>query len=132
MSVSHPLRLLYDGSCPFYRREVHRLRKRDRHGHLVVEDVAAIGFDPARYGLSVEQVQGSLHAIRPDGTIVARLDAVLAAYEAIGVAWRVAPPRLAGLRGACSAAYRLFARSRIRWGKLLGRGCAGDCRTRSD
>ena len=130
MTTSVPLRLLYDGDCPFCRREVHWLQKQDRRGHLVVEDIAAIGFDPAKYGLSIEQVQGSLHAIRPDGTVVSAMDAIRAAYEAVGLGWLVAPTRLPGARRVCDAAYRLFARNRVRWGNLLGRGCKRDCSTR--
>ena len=46
------LKLLYDGECPFCRREVEWLRRRDHEGKLALEDIADPGFDPAQYGLS--------------------------------------------------------------------------------
>ena len=62
------VKLLYDGECPFCCREVEWLKRRDRHGKLATEDIAAIGFDPARYGLTRQEVAGVLHGILPDGT----------------------------------------------------------------
>jgi hypothetical protein len=64
--------LLYDGECPFCRREVEWLRRRDREGHLVLEDIADPSFDPVQYGLTREEVVGVLHGILPDGRVVRR------------------------------------------------------------
>jgi len=48
--------LLYDGECPFCRREVEWLRRRDREDRLSLEDIADPGIDPAQYGLTQEDV----------------------------------------------------------------------------
>ena len=61
------LKLLYDGECPFCRREVEWLKRRDRHGHLAFEDISELGFSPAKYHLTPEEVQSVLHGVLPDG-----------------------------------------------------------------
>jgi len=57
-------KLLYDGECPFCRREVDWLKRRDHAGHLAVEDIAALGFDPAKYGLTYAEVMRVLHGVK--------------------------------------------------------------------
>jgi predicted DCC family thiol-disulfide oxidoreductase YuxK len=69
-------KLLYDGDCPFCRREVEWLKRRDHNDRLAIENIAALGFDPAKYGLSREEVMGSLHGIFPDGRVVRRVEAL--------------------------------------------------------
>lgn len=51
-------RLLYDGECPFCRREVQWLRRRDRHGRLEFEDITLPDFDPARYRVTRRELLG--------------------------------------------------------------------------
>ena len=128
---SRQLKLLYDGECPFCRREVDWLKARDRKGNLILEDIAAVGFDPGRYGLTREEVQSALHGILPDGRILRGMDAVRAAYRAVGRGWLLAPTALPGLRQAADLGYRVFARYRLPLGRFFGRECEGGvCRPR--
>jgi predicted DCC family thiol-disulfide oxidoreductase YuxK len=83
-------KLLYDGECPFCRREVEWLRRRDRAGRLAMEDISALGFDPATYGLSREEVVRVLHGVKLDGTVLKGMDAVREAYRTVGLGWLVA------------------------------------------
>ncbi len=124
---SWKLKLLYDGDCPFCRREVAWLERRDRAGRLATEDIAALGFDPSRYGLTREEVTSSLHGIRDDGTIVRGMDAVRAAYRAAGLGWLLAPTRLPVVKPVTDRLYKLFARNRVRLGRLAGRCPEGTC-----
>jgi predicted DCC family thiol-disulfide oxidoreductase YuxK len=120
--------LLYDGECPFCRREVEWLRRRDREGHLALEDITDPHFDPAQYGLTREEVAGVLHGILPDGRVVRRVEAIRQAYYAVGLGWLVAPTRWPVVRWVLDGMYGIFARNRIRWGRLLGRPCeSGKC-----
>ncbi len=122
------VKLLYDGECPFCRREVEWLKRRDRHGRLALEDIAAIGFDPARYGLTRQEVAGVLHGILPDGRVVRRVEALRQAYQAVGLGWLVAPTRLPIVRGVLDGLYGVFAGHRVRLGRWFGRSCeAGTC-----
>jgi predicted DCC family thiol-disulfide oxidoreductase YuxK len=121
-------KLLYDGECPFCRREVEWLRRWDRHANLALEDIAAPDFDPAQYGLTQEEVMGVLHGVLPDGRVVRRLEAMRQAYRAVGLGWLVAPTRLPVVRWVLDRLYGLFARHRVRLGKLFGRKCeSGTC-----
>ena len=102
-----------------------------RRPHLLPEEpenIAAVGFDPARYGLTREEVMGSLHCILPDGRVVRRVEAIRQAYQAVGLDWLVAPTRLPIIRGVLDGMYGVFARNRVRLGRLFGRKCqSGSC-----
>ena len=125
---AQPFKLLYDGDCPFCRREVEWLKRRDRNDRLALENIAALGFDPAQYGLTHEEVMGSLHGVLPDGRVVRRVEAIRQAYQAVGLGWLVAPTRLPIVRGMLDRMYGVFARNRIRLGRLFGRKCeSGVC-----
>ena len=121
-------RLLYDGECPFCRREVAMIKRLDRRNNLIAEDIAAVGFDPARYGLTRDEVNGVLHGIMPDGSVVRRVEAIRQAYRAVGLGWMVAPMGLPGVRWALDGMYGVFARNRVRLGTFFGRTCdSGKC-----
>jgi len=98
IAMRRRFRFLHDGECPICRREVDWLKRRDRAGDLELENIAAFGFDPARYGLSRGEVNHELHGIKPDGTIVRGMEAVREAYRSVGLGWIVAPTRLPGAR----------------------------------
>jgi predicted DCC family thiol-disulfide oxidoreductase YuxK len=119
-------KLLYDGKCPFCRREVNWLRRRDRHGAIEFEDIFGPGFDPGRYGLTQEQVNGHLHGILPEGRVVSRVDAIREAYRAVGLGWLVWPIRLPVVRWLLDFLYEHFSRNRYRladlWNKAVAAG----------
>jgi predicted DCC family thiol-disulfide oxidoreductase YuxK len=119
----YKLKLLYDGDCPFCRRDVQWLLQQDRGGMLAAEDIVAIGFNAARYGLTQAQVMGALHAVLPDGRIVRGMEAIRQAYQTVGLGWLVAPTRLPIVRPVADMLYRLFAANRVRLGRLFGRRC---------
>lgn len=117
--------LLYDSECPFCKREVDWLRRRDREGRLGAIDIAAADFDPGRFGLTREQVVARLHGVRADGEVVEGMAAIRAAWRAAGVGWVMAPTGWPVLRWFADLGYRLFARYRVRLGKWFGRRCEG-------
>jgi predicted DCC family thiol-disulfide oxidoreductase YuxK len=121
------LTLLYDGQCPFCRREVEWLKRHDRDDRLAVEDITDPSFHAESYGLSQEEVMGGVHGILPDGRIVRRVDAIREAYRAVGLGWIVAPLCWPLLGWMADLAYGLFARNRLALGRLVGRKCAGSC-----
>ena len=122
------LKLFYDGECPFCRRQVEWLKRRDRSGCLAIEDISALGFDPAAYGLCPNDVQRILHGIRCDGKVVRGMEAVREAYRTAGLGWLAAPTRLPVLRTLSDCLYGLFARYRAPLGRLFGQNCSdGSC-----
>jgi hypothetical protein len=56
-------KVFYDGECPFCRLEARWLSYLGRSGQLAVEDIAAPGFDPARYGSTLPELMGTLHGV---------------------------------------------------------------------
>lgn len=122
--------LLFDSECPFCKREVEWLQRRDKHGRLGAIDIAAPGFDPARYGLTKERVHARLHGVRADGTVVEGMAAMRAAWRAAGVGWAMAPTGWPILRWVFDLGYLVFARYRVPLGRLFGRRCDTACATR--
>jgi predicted DCC family thiol-disulfide oxidoreductase YuxK len=125
--------LLYDGDCPFCRREVDWLKRQDRQGMLSLEDIGDPAFDPSKYGLTREEVSSVIHGITPDGRVVRRMEAICEAYRAVGKGWLMAPTGWPGLRAVSDAAYGVFARNRIALGRWFDPSCRrqGACRTPS-
>jgi predicted DCC family thiol-disulfide oxidoreductase YuxK len=114
------LKLLFDGQCPFCRREVAWLKRRDHGGKLAVEDISMPGFDATRYGLTQREVEGVMHGIFPDGRIVTRVATFRAAYRLVGLGWLIAPTAWPGLCWVADKGYDWFARHRVRIGSWFG------------
>lgn len=117
-------KLLYDGDCPLCQREARFLQKRNRHGWLAFEDIAAPGFDPAIYNVTEAELMGVIHGVFPDGRMVRRLAVFREAYRAIGLGWLLAPTEWPGLRWLADCGYEWFARNRMSIGNFFGRKCA--------
>lgn len=127
--IQWEFKLLYDGQCPFCRREAQWLQRRDRHGRLAFEDIAAPGFDATRYGVTQAQVMGVMHGVFPDGRIVRKVAAFREAYRVVGLGWLLAPTGWPGLRWVADRFYEWFARNRMTFGRWFGGpGCgSGSC-----
>jgi predicted DCC family thiol-disulfide oxidoreductase YuxK len=121
------LKLLYDGDCPLCSREVAFLRGRDPRRAIVFEDIAASDFDATRYGLDRQRVMARIHGVLPDGTVIEGMEVFRRAYAAVGLGWLLAPSRWPGLGRLFDAAYRIFARNRLRWTGRESRCGAGHC-----
>ncbi len=122
-------KLLYDGQCPFCRREVEWLKRRDRHDKLMAEDISSPNFHAETYGLSQTEVMAVMHGVLHDGRIVRRVEAIREAYRAVGLGWLVAPLSWPVVGWLADKAYVVFARNRVALGRLFGRRCEGSCKT---
>jgi len=104
------------------------LIRRDAKRLITPEDISDPAFDPARYGLTAEQVRLAMYVVLPDGRVLRAMDAVRAAYHAVGLGWLVAPTVLPGIRWLADCSYRFFARHRLTFSRMLGRKCdSGSC-----
>ena len=70
------LKLLYDGQCSLCRGAMEGMKRRDAKGLIVPEDISNPAFDPARYGLTAEQVRTAMYVVLPDGRVLCAMDAV--------------------------------------------------------
>ncbi len=120
---SWQLKLLYDGACPFCRREVNWLARRDRSGQVALEDITDPQFDASAYGLSQAGVEGVIHAQLSDGRLVTGMEVFRRLYAAVGLGWLMAPTGWPVLRPVFDWGYHLFARHRVRLGQVFGREC---------
>lgn len=119
--------VLYDGDCPLCVREIEMLRRRDPEaGRAAFEDIAAPGFDAGRYGTTQQALMARIHGVLPSGELVEGVEVFRRVYSAVGLGWLTAPTAWPVLRPLFDAAYRWFARNRLR---LTGRGevCDGNC-----
>ena len=128
---SWKLKLLFDGECPFCKREISWMSKRDKKGNLAFEDITAPDFDPTRYGLTHQEVMGVIHGVFHNGRIITKVEVFIEAYRLLGLGWLVAPLSWPLIHPIANLAYELFARYRVPLGNLLGRStCASThCKT---
>jgi ligand-binding SRPBCC domain-containing protein/predicted DCC family thiol-disulfide oxidoreductase YuxK len=127
------VKLLYDGACPFCMAEVRFLARRNDGNSLAMEDIAAPGFDAGRFDLDQESVEGKIHAILPDGSVVTGMEVFRRIYSAVGLGWLMAPTGWPVLRPIFDWGYKWFARHRVRLGNLAGRPACTEtrCQTRT-
>lgn len=115
--------LLYDGLCPVCAREVAFLRRRDRRGALAAVDIAAPGFAPERYGVTLAECVGTLHAIDAQGRALRGMDAIRAMYEAVGLGRLVRWTGRRPFRSGADLAYAAFARIRPKLSRFRPADC---------
>ena len=118
--------VLFDGDCPLCVREIAMLRRLDRgSGRLGLQDIASPEFRAARYGVDHATLMARIHGVLPDGRLIEGMEVFRRAYAAVGLGWLLAPTAWWPLRPLADAAYRWFARNRLR---LTGRSesCSED------
>jgi len=108
----YPLTLFYDAGCPVCALEMDHLRERDRSGRLVFVDIAAPGFDPAPYGVSLADMNAEIHGLCADGRLTRGVAVLRLAYDAVGLGWVLRPTGWPWARPLFDRAYRVFARHR--------------------
>ena len=109
------LKVLFDGECPLCRREADLLRWLDRgRGRLILEDITAGDFDPARYGTTMEALMAEIHGVLPNDRLIKGMEVFRRAYAAVGLPWLLAPTRWPILRRVADRAYGWFAGNRLR------------------
>lgn len=100
------------------------LRRLDRgRGEIRFVDIASDGFDASSYGKTQADFMARIHARLGDGTWAEGMEVFRRAYAAVGLGWLLAPTGWPGLQGLSDAAYRLFARNRLR---VTGRHSCAD------
>lgn len=111
--------ILIDGACPLCRREANLLRRMDAgRGRLALIDIADPAFDPAQFGRTHDDVMGTIHGVDRDGTVLTGVEVFRRAYAAVGWGWVLSWSAWPVLRPIADAAYRFFAKYRLR---LTGR-----------
>ncbi len=120
MNDDFPLTLLYDGACPVCNLEMDNLKARNTQGLLRFVDISAPLFDPVPFGATLAEMNGLIHAQRPDGSLVVGVEVFRLAYRAVGLGHLAAPTGWPLLKPATDAAYALLARHRYSVSATLG------------
>lgn len=91
-------------------------------------DIAGSGFDLAAVGLprgvTHADLMAEIHGLLPDGTLIRGVEVFRRLYAAVGFGPLVPITRVPGISHFLDAAYRLFAKNRLR---LTGRCADGAC-----
>ena len=118
--IRFPVTLFYDGSCPLCMREINHLSRMNRNNRLKLIDIKGKDFTQNYPELDSTELDRLLHAKLGDGRLVSGVDATLAAWEAAGAGWFIAPLRWPGVACIADAGYHIFARNRHGISKVLG------------
>jgi predicted DCC family thiol-disulfide oxidoreductase YuxK len=120
-----PLEVLYNGRCPVCRAGACDIEKRAAlsRANVVLTDVAVDPDALSRAGVTLEAVRLKMHAIAPDGRVLAGMPAVALTwattppYQWLGRLMQAAPFRWLGAVGYHVSAYVLYAWNKIcrRW-----------------
>ena len=120
--------VFFDGDCPLCVREIRLLRWLDRKGRVRFTDIADPSFDPASVGKTfndlMARIQGREIGSEGPGEWVEGVEVFRRLYSAVGFSPLVTLTRLPGIRHMLDAAYRWFARNRLR---ITGRCSKDSC-----
>ncbi len=111
-SNHYPLTLYFDAACPVCNLEMDNLKARNTEGLLRFVDISDPAFDPAPLGVSLQALNGLLHAQRPDGSLVIGVEVFRLAYGAVGLGHWTAPTQWRLVAPWIDQAYAMFARNR--------------------
>ena len=111
---TQPFEVFYDEQCPLCRKEINFIRKRDKHGRLILTDISAAEFDAGPTGKSLDLLMREIHGRHADGTVVSGVEVFREIYRRIGLGIFVAPTRWIGIRWAMDKMYNIFAGYRYR------------------
>jgi predicted DCC family thiol-disulfide oxidoreductase YuxK len=114
MQATYPLTLFFDSACPLCNSEMQALKARDAQDRLVLVDIAAPDFDAGAAGFTADELDRAMTGQFADGRSVRGLDAIQAAYAAVGLAHVYRWTRSPAIRPLMDRAYLLFARYRNR------------------
>ncbi len=111
-NANYPLTLFFDGACAVCNLEMDNLKARNTAGWLRFVDISPPSFDPALLGVSLQALNGLIHAQRPDGSLVVGVEVFRLAYGAVGLGHWAAPTDWPLVKPWIDRAYAVFARNR--------------------
>lgn len=125
---AYPAKVFYDGSCRVCSGEMDAYMRREHGGRLQFVDISDPDFEPAVYGISLDDFMYQMHVIDRKGTVFKGPDAFRAIWRAFPEShWFRFLSALIGwpvVRSLARLAYRLFARIR----KYLPKRKSGVCK----
>ena len=115
--------VFYDGDCPLCRREISMLQRKDHDGNIQFTNIADSGFDPAAYGMTMDDFMSQIQGRLSDGRWITGVEVFRRLYTAIGFGTVVKWTRWPGISHLLDFGYHVFARNRL---AFTGRECQTD------
>lgn len=129
--VAPPVMIFFDGSCSVCAKEITHYKNKDLHGQLLLVDISEEGFEPERYGKTMDDFMAQMHVLDQQGQFFLGVNA----FPAI---WQVLPGRffsflamflmLPGVHTLAQLVYALFARYRKKLFPAKDKCDSGTCR----
>ena len=113
---AYPLQIFYDGSCSVCAAEMEIYRRKGQEDRLQFVDISAPEFDPAPFGITLNEFMYEMHAIDPENRVYRGVEAFRAIWQAFPTSTRYgllgALVTLPGVHLLARLAYWSFARTR--------------------
>lgn len=124
---SWQIKYLYDGSCPICSSMKALLERRDGDaGRMIFVDVSSEKYKPSKnMGISVDEAMTTIHAIRPDGSVLQGTEAIRAMYSVVGLGWLSFLMELPFVTQLVDVLYDFISRNRISLGNAMDALVAG-------
>ncbi|KAG2487072.1 hypothetical protein HYH03_014318 [Edaphochlamys debaryana] len=124
---SWQIKYLYDESCPICRSMKDLLDRQDKGaGRIIFVDVSSSKYRPSKnMGISQDEAMTTIHAIRPDGSVLMGTDAIRSMYTVVGLGWLAFLMELPLFTAAVDALYDFISRNRISLGAAMDTLLAG-------
>ncbi len=113
--VYPPIRVFFDGSCSVCAKEIKHYKSKDLHEHLLLVDISKEGFEPERYGKTIEDFMAQMHVLDQRGQFFLGVNAFPAIWQALPgklFAFFAMVLMLPGVHILAQLGYDLFARYR--------------------
>ncbi len=111
-----PAKVFYDGSCSVCAGQMEKYRAKEHGGRLLFVDVSVPEFDPAPYGIPLDEFMHEMHCIDRRGRVYRGVEAFRAVWLAFPASRRyallAALVRIPGVNLAARVIYWSFARIR--------------------
>ncbi|GLC47460.1 hypothetical protein PLESTF_001899700 [Pleodorina starrii] len=124
---SWQIKYLFDGSCPICSSMKELLERQDKGaGRIIFVDVSSSKYRPSKnMGISQDEAMTTIHAIRPDGSVLMGTDAIRVMYTVVGLGWLAFLMELPLFTNAVDALYDFISRNRISLGGAMDTLLAG-------
>ena len=128
-----PIKVFFDGSCPFCAKAMNKFQCRGHGGRLIFVDITSAEFDATPFDIPLEAFMKEMHCIDRDGKVYRGVEALRALWQAFPTStWYMILAFLIFLPGVNSLArfcYRLFARMRRFLPRHRNACGSGSCQT---
>lgn len=115
------VKYLYDGDCPMCQSLQTVLARQDNgRGLIRFVNIADPDYDPVSHmGISYDEAMETIHAIRPDGSVITGSDALRELFNAVGLGWATRISELPIIAKIVDIVYNFLSANRLSLGGAM-------------